>query len=151
MYLDGHTYSLFDPEEIHRDLRMDPVRARTVMVRSKAITESHEFCEECRAIAREQAETVTPGDHTGGYENLDAAIQAHTERGTRYMISRANLARMLGLGAGERIGRLYVDADTQILNVIIAGEHLPPVPDGYEVPASRMSRIATPQQPAGKA
>lgn len=136
MYLDGHAYSLFDPEEIHRDLRLDPARARTVMARSKQIVAAHEFCNECKDIAREQAAVTTYG-----YESLDAAIQAHSHRETRFVITRANVARMLQLGPGEHIARQWVDPDTQMLHVVVAGEHFQPVPDGFPAPISRMSRV----------
>lgn len=145
MYTDGHSYSLFDPEEIHRDLRLDPVRARTVMARSKQIQAAHEFCQECRDIDRELSSTATPGEH-GSYESLDAAIIAHAENRTRFVISRANLARMLQLGPSEQVARLYVTEDPQLLHVIVTGEHFPPVPDGQETPISKMSRVqATPR------
>jgi hypothetical protein len=136
MYVDGHSYSLFDPEEIHRDLRLDPVRARTVMARSKQVVAAHEFCQDCKDIAREQAAV-----ETGGYESLDAAIQAHSPRETQFVITRANLARMLQIGPGERISRYHVDPDTQMLHVIIAGDHFQPAPDGFPVPVTRMSRV----------
>lgn len=142
MYADGHTYSLFDPEEVHRDMRIDLARATVVLRRSRAVFDSHEFCNECRGIAAQaKAARQAAGEPSGGYASLDEAIIAHSERRTRYVISRANLARLIGLGRGERVARMYVSDDPQLLHVIVDGEHHQPVPDGAEVPVSRMSRL----------
>lgn len=141
MYADGHAYSLFDPEEIHRDMRIDLARARQVLRRSPAIADQHEFCPECKTIAQRQAAEQPPKPAGGGsYANADEAITAHSERATKYAISRAHLARLLGLGRGERIARMYVSDDPQRLFVVVHGEHYQPVPDGAEVPVSRTTR-----------
>jgi hypothetical protein len=138
MYLDGHTYSLFDPEEVHRDLQQDPQQTRRVMNRSKQILTAHEFCNQCRDI---NARHVREQGIAGGYASLDDAITAHAERVTKYVISRANLARMLQLGPGERITRMFVSDDPYMLHVIIAGEHFDPVPDGRQIPVAKASRL----------
>lgn len=141
MYMDGHTYSLFDPGEVHRDLREDPAQARKVMNRSKQILTAHEFCNECRdVLAKHEREQTL----AGGYESLDEAILAHAGREARYVISRSNLARMLQLGPGEVITRMYVSDDPHLLHVVIAGEHFPQVPDGAPTPVVKTSRTAAP-------
>lgn len=139
MYMDGHTYSLFDPGEIHRDLREDPAQARKVMNRSKQILTAHEFCNECRELMAKHEREQTLA---GGYESLDEAILAHAGREARYVISRSNLARMLQLGPGEVVTRMYVSDDPHLLHVVIAGEHFRQVPDGAATPVVKTSRIA---------
>lgn len=139
MFLEGHSYSLFDPAEIHRDLREDPVQARRVMQRSKQIMTAHEFCNACQDIlaAHEKDQKIA-----GGYGSLDDAIVAHSERVAQYVVSRANLARMLQLGPGEQVVRMFVSDDPQVLHVVIAGEHFAPVPDGAPAPVLKASRMA---------
>jgi hypothetical protein len=140
MYLKGHAYSLFDPEEIHRDMRTDLTQARLVLARNQAVVEAHENCLECRDIV-EMHDRDAPADAPPtSYPSLDAAIVAHSARETKYVLTRANLARMLGLGPGERITRMFVTDDPQLLNVVIAAEHFSPVPDGAETPVSKVSR-----------
>jgi hypothetical protein len=104
------------------------------------VAEAHEFCQQCRDIAAERATSPAADAKASAYPNLDAAIVAHSERATKFVVSRANLARLLGLGAGERIVRMFVTDDPHLLNVIVSGEHYQPVPDGMETPASRVSR-----------
>lgn len=140
MYADGHAYSLFDPEEIHRDMRLDPSRARVVLARSRQVAEAHAQCVECRSIVAEQAANPSPAAAGATYANLDDAIIAHSHRQTKFVLTRANLARLLQLGPGEHITRMYVSDDPQYLFVLVTGEHYQPVPDGTETPISRASR-----------
>jgi hypothetical protein len=137
MYIDGHSYSLFDPLEIHRDMREDPVQARRVMQRNKQILTAHEFCNECRDILASHDRLQADA---GSYVTLDDAMVAHAERVAQYVVSRANLARMLDLGPGERIVRMYVTDDPQMLHVVITGEHFAAVVDGAQVPVLKASR-----------
>ncbi len=132
MYLDGHSYSLFDPEEIHADLRRDPVQTGVVLRRDPAVAGAHQDCGTCRLIRAEQA--ADPGAPQQRYSTLDDAIIAHSERSTRVVISRANLARLLGLGPGERVTRMFVTDDPHLLNVVVSGEHYRSVPDGQPTP-----------------
>ncbi len=151
MYADGQTYSMFDPEEVHRDLRMDHVRAQVVLSRSKGVAEAHEFCDECRVIARELEDTDQAPSKAGGFATLDEAILAHTERRVQWVISRANLAKLLGLARGERIQRMYLSDDPQALHVIVTGEHYPPVADGADTPTVKVSRSNTAATAAAEA
>jgi hypothetical protein len=139
MYADGHQYSLFDAEEIHRDMRQDPEQAQVVLKRNAAIAAAHEDCEQCRGIL-EAHKAATAGTAPAAYANIDESIVAHSERCTQFVISRANLARMLGLGPGEKISRLHVDESRQQLHAVITGEHYQPVLDGEQVPISRTSK-----------
>lgn len=112
MIADGKRYSPFDRDEVHADMRVDPVATRRNIQRQPAVAHAHSACAECAEMLPPQ----TPN------------------RVGKVRLTLQEVSDMLGLPATVRVLRMYVEPDPHALFVVVEGDDLQPVPDGQELP-----------------
>ncbi|MEU0078548.1 hypothetical protein ABZY58_11680 [Micromonospora tulbaghiae] len=109
---DGKRYSPLDRQSVHADMAEDPIATRRNMEQQPAVARAHENCADCANLLPPQA----------------------PNRMGKIRLNLQQVSDMLGLPAGTRALRMFVDDDPHALFVVIEGDDLKPVPDGQELP-----------------
>lgn len=104
----GKRYSPFDPDEVHADMREDPVTTARNVAKQPSVAEKHRSCEVCTELA-------PPGGPAAS-------------RRAQVLLTMSQIAAAMQLPAGCRVVRMWVEPDPQLLHVEYEGPHLDLVP-----------------------
>ncbi|HEX6969130.1 MAG TPA: hypothetical protein VF174_10010 [Micromonosporaceae bacterium] len=115
---EGKRYSPFDPDEVHADMRADPVATWRNVMRQPYVLQKHQDCAVC--------------------VELRSAGRQVSSRRARFEFTAPELADLLGLPPSMRIVRMSVVDEPFLLGLVVESPDLPEVPDDQPTPPAKL-------------
>jgi hypothetical protein len=115
---EGKRYSPFDPDEVHTDMRADPVATWRNVMRQPYVLQKHQDCAVCAEL------------RSGGRQV--------SSRRARFELSTPELADLLGLPPSMRIVRMSVVDEPLLLCLVVESPDLREVPDDQPTPPATL-------------